>query len=82
MISHKLEIALHEAVQSHAQHYNHGKLDLEKVLTAIAELASSYLAEVPPGCERRRLFTQLCFGIAVATNGKIPPDCVQVPIKS
>jgi hypothetical protein len=82
MISSKLNIALHEAVQAHAQRYSQGKLDLGTVLLAIAELAASYLAEVPHGCERRRLFSQLCLGIAVATSGKTPPHRVEDPIRS
>jgi hypothetical protein len=82
MISHKLDVVLHEAVQSHAQRYSHGKLDLEKVLSAIGELASSYLAEVPHGCECQRLFSRLCIGIAVATAGKMKANRIPNPIKS
>ena len=69
MISSKLDVALHEAVQAHALRHSHGKLDLEKILMAIAALASSYLAEVPSH-ERQHLFSRLCLGIAVATASK------------
>ena len=81
MISRKLDVALHEAVQAHALRYSHGKLDLDKILMAIAELASSYLAELPSH-ERQHLFSRLCLGIAVATASKARASGVVDRIKS
>jgi hypothetical protein len=71
MISHRLDIALNETIQAHADRYRHGKLDLEQILSALGELAASYIAEEPRGRERQQLFETLCTGIAKAATSKI-----------
>jgi hypothetical protein len=71
MISHRLDIVLNEAIQAHADRHRHGKLDLEQILSALGELAASYIAKEPRGRERQQLFETLCSGIAKAANSKI-----------
>ena len=70
MISYRLDIALQEAIQAHADQHKHGILEMEKILAALGELTASYLAEVPGGNQRQHLFNTLCIGIADAANGK------------
>jgi hypothetical protein len=49
MISHRLDIALQEAVQAHADHHWNGVLEVEKILSALSQIAASYIAELPKG---------------------------------
>ena len=80
--THRLDIALHEAIQAHAAHYSNGKLDLEKILSALGEIASSYLAEIPDRADRQRLFNAYCIGIAKAANSKTRGRGVAVALMS
>jgi hypothetical protein len=53
MISHRLDTALREAIQAHADRNRQGMQDLDEILTALAEVAATYLADVPPSAETR-----------------------------
>ncbi len=70
MISHRLGIALKETIRDHANQYHHGAQDMERIFSALGEIASSYLAEVPDPIQRHSLFDYLCTGIGKATNAK------------
>jgi hypothetical protein len=56
MIPHRLDIALKEAIQAHADRHGQGKQDLDEILTALAEVAATYLTDMPSATDTRRLF--------------------------
>ena len=82
MISHRLDMAVEEAIQAHALRYHNGKLDLERILAALGEIAASYLAEIPRTCDRQRSFDKFCVGIARAANGRTKRNGYEVLIRS
>jgi hypothetical protein len=71
MISHDLRTALAETIQAHARRYHYGKVDLERVLSALGELGSDFIAEVPETAARRALYWTLIYGLITALRWKI-----------
>ena len=71
MISHNLKTAIDETIQAHADRNHHGKVDLERVLSAIGDVSTDYLAQVPNVEERRTLWWLLINGIVKALGWKL-----------
>jgi hypothetical protein len=46
MISRNLAVALMETIQQHAETFHGGKMDLNRTLSAIGDLASNFLADI------------------------------------
>ncbi len=82
MISHRLDIALQEAILEHALRYKHGALEVEAILSALGEMAATYLAEVPNVSDRQRLFKVFCTGIATGSDGKTRQRVIEPTLKA
>jgi hypothetical protein len=70
MISHDLKTALAETIQAHASRYHYGKVDLESVLSALGELGSDVICEVPDRRARLALYWTLIHGLITALRWK------------
>jgi hypothetical protein len=71
MISHRLDTALREAIQAHADRNRQGMQDLNEILTALAEVAATYLTDVSSSTETRRLFQIFGNRTIIALDAKI-----------
>jgi hypothetical protein len=74
MISRNLTAAILEAIQAHADRYNRGKMDLDRTLSALGEVASGLLAELTTTTDRAAHYSALVDGIAHSTARKIGAD--------
>jgi hypothetical protein len=82
MISHRLDVAIQEAILDHARRHKNGVLEVEAILSAVGEIAATFLAEVPGIALRQRLYDRLAIGIAEAANGKRQGGGMQVITRS
>ncbi len=71
MISRQLPTVILEAIQEHADHHNHGIIDVDRALSAVGEVASALLAELTNSDARIIHFRALVSGITAATASKI-----------
>jgi hypothetical protein len=70
MISRRLDTALREAIQAHADRNRQGT-QVDEILTALAEVAAAYLIDVPSSAETRRLFQIFGNRTIIAMDAKI-----------
>jgi hypothetical protein len=66
----RLSAAIDEAIHTHAYHYSNGKVDLEKALAALGEVASDLLANIRDQQQCNEHRRALINGITVATASK------------
>jgi hypothetical protein len=70
LISSDLKTALDETIRMHADRYERGKVDLAKVLAALGEIGSDFLAEIPELDQRRALYWTIVSGLLTALRWK------------
>jgi hypothetical protein len=70
-VSHDLGTALLEAIQQHAETYRGGKIDLDRTLSAIGDLASGFLVDIRNPGERETYVLALIHGITSTTRLKL-----------
>src|SRR5262245_45938274 len=68
--SHKLAVAIREAIQAHADTQHSGKLDLEKILSALGEVSSDFLSEIPDIVERGTIWAGFMKALMKAVDFK------------
>jgi hypothetical protein len=71
MIARNLSVALMEAIQQHAEKHHGGKIDVNRTLSAIGDLASGFLAAIRERDDRGAHCVALVNGIISATSAKI-----------
>jgi hypothetical protein len=64
LISRNLAVALMETIRVHAEQHHGGKMDLDRMLSAIGELASGFLAEVTNPVDRYVHYSKLMVAIS------------------
>jgi hypothetical protein len=64
LISRTLAVALMETIQQHAETYHGGKMEMSRTLSAIGDLASGFIAEIPAPDDRTAHYIALVRGIA------------------
>jgi hypothetical protein len=74
MISRNLAIALKEAVQAHADQRGGGMRDLDRTLSALADLASGLLAKLKTPADIRAHYGALVRDIAQQTARKLADE--------
>jgi hypothetical protein len=74
MISRNLAVALMEMIQQYAETFHGGKMDVNRTLSAIGDLASNFLAEIGERDDRRAHCAALINGIISATSAKSAQD--------
>lgn len=74
MISRDLATTLLEAIKLHAETFHGGKMDVNRSLSAIGDLASGFLAEIVERDDRGAHCVALINGIISATSAKVRCD--------
>jgi hypothetical protein len=64
MISRNLAVALRETIRAHAQQHHGGKMDRDRMLSALGELAADFLAEVTNTVDRYVHYSKLVVAIS------------------
>jgi hypothetical protein len=71
MIARNLSVAMFEAIRQHAETFHGGKMDVNRTLSAIGDLASDLLADIREPSERGAHYCALINGIGDATCRKV-----------
>ena len=74
MISRNLTVALMETIRAHAQQHHGGKMDRDRMLSALGELASHFLAEVTNSADRHVHYSKLIVAIGRQMARKVAND--------
>jgi hypothetical protein len=74
MISRNLAVALMETILAHAQQHHGGKMDRDRMLSALGELASHFLAEVTNSADRYVHYSKLIVAISRQMARKVAND--------
>jgi hypothetical protein len=70
MIAPKLQTAIREAIQAHADRYSHGKIDLDRTMAALGEVSSDLVAEIPDPLQACQALQAMILGTLQATKWK------------
>ena len=74
MISRNLAVALMETIRAHAEQHHGSKMDRDRMLSALGELASHFLAEVPNSADRYVHYPKLIVVIRRQMGRKVAND--------
>jgi hypothetical protein len=74
MIARNLSVALLEAIKAHAEQHHRGMIDLDRTISALADVAASFLAELTTDHDRRDQYGALIQGVAQKTARKLISD--------
>ena len=74
MISRNLAVALMETIRAHAEQHHGGKMDLDRMLSALGGLASAFLSEVTNPAERYVHYSKLVVAISRQMAPKVAND--------
>ncbi len=67
MISHRLAVAIREAIQDHVDQRHNGRMKIESVMSALGQAGADLLGEIPNPGDRLRMAAALIDALNAAT---------------
>jgi hypothetical protein len=74
MIARSLAVAMVEAIRAHAERHHCGKMDRDRTLSALGDIASNLLADLTTREDRNQHYSALVQDIAQQTARKLADD--------